>query len=206
MCPHQIRGRCERTRAKYEGDGSAQAAALSALKANAAADGGVVNVAKAQAWKEKKDWKQEPGKGLCDLLMWALSNLTDDNGLPEDDYDGMTLRQLITDGMGAAANSYLDRAIAASGKADKAAGVADIKALEDDFLNKLAKTNMQIPAVTGPQASHDGQPDGGGLSASETGQSGENIFNHPNPRALTARDCPAGSVGTPELLPLKLGL
>ena len=44
---------------------------LSALKANAATDGGADHIAKVQAWK---DWKKESGKDLCDLLTWALGS------------------------------------------------------------------------------------------------------------------------------------
>ena len=75
---------------------------LSALKANAATDGGVDHIAKVQAWK---DWMKETGKDLCDLLTWALGTLTDDTDLSESDNDGLTLRQLITDGMGAGNDS-----------------------------------------------------------------------------------------------------
>ena len=97
---------------------------LSALKANAANDGGVDHIAKVQAWK---DWKEgASGKDIGDLLTWALGTLTDDTDLPSPDNDELTLRQLITDGMGATANSYLDQAIAVSGNADKAAGEAAI--------------------------------------------------------------------------------
>ena len=37
---------------------------LSALKANAATDGGADHIAKVQAWK---DWMKESGKDLCEL-------------------------------------------------------------------------------------------------------------------------------------------
>ena len=73
---------------------------LSALKANAANDGGVDHIAKVQAWK---DWKEASGKDIGDLLTWALGTLTDETDLPSSDNDELTLRQLITDGMGAEA-------------------------------------------------------------------------------------------------------
>ena len=41
---------------------------LSALKANAAADGGQNNIVKVTAWKA---WKEAKGMDVCDLLQWA---------------------------------------------------------------------------------------------------------------------------------------
>ena len=79
---------------------------LSALKANAATDGGGDLIAKVQGWK---DWMKATGKDLCDLLTWALGTLTDETDLPSGENDGLTLRQLITDGMGAGNGSYFHR-------------------------------------------------------------------------------------------------
>ena len=78
---------------------------LSALKANAAADGGTNNIVKVTAWKQ---WKEAKGMDVCDLLQWALGTLDDTTDAPK--FDGLTLRQLITDGMGAQGDSYLDLA------------------------------------------------------------------------------------------------
>ena len=47
---------------------------LSALKANAAADGGENNIVKVTAWKA---WKEAKGMDVCDLLQWALGTLDD---------------------------------------------------------------------------------------------------------------------------------
>ena len=59
---------------------------LSALKANAAADGGADNIVKVTAWKE---WKEAKGMDVCDLLQWALGTLDDTTDTQK--FDGLTL-------------------------------------------------------------------------------------------------------------------
>ena len=65
--------------------------------------------------------------------MGTLGTLEDSTDIPQ--FDGLALRQLITDGMGAQGGSYLDQAITASGNADGMAGQAALKVMEDKFLS-----------------------------------------------------------------------
>ena len=93
----------------------AMKARLALLKATAAAGG--EKLAAINAWKS---WAAAKNMDVCDLMSWALEHLSEMNDEPLDSHDGKTVKQLITEGMGAPKHSLLDQALQNADETDAA--------------------------------------------------------------------------------------